>query len=58
MLSSHPTYTTITSTGSNPDGWRLWWREERRRCGTNWISLSETVTAVIYRLAASSSVPS
>jgi hypothetical protein len=51
MLSS----STITSSGTNPDGWRRWWRIESARRGSDWHSLIELHFEIADRLRASSS---
>jgi hypothetical protein len=35
--------------------WRAWWAEESARTGSDWISIAKTVTAIMHRLAGSSS---
>jgi hypothetical protein len=30
---------SASSTGTGPDGWRLWWRERAQVDGTDWVSL-------------------
>jgi len=44
--------TTFTSTGTNPDGWREYWRVH----GANWRSLIELHFEICDRLRASSSL--
>jgi hypothetical protein len=34
---------------------REFWRHESRRLGSDWISIAEVVTAIMYRLAGASS---
>jgi hypothetical protein len=47
--------TTVTSTGTDPDGWRRWWAAEAVRTGTNWRSLLIFHFEISDRLRASSS---
>jgi hypothetical protein len=46
---------TAVSTGTNPSEWRVWWREEAIRTGTDWRSLFELHCQIVDRLRASSS---
>jgi hypothetical protein len=41
---------TISSTGAGR--WREFWHAESRRCGSDWIGIAETVTAIMSRLTA------
>jgi hypothetical protein len=41
---------TTVSTGSDHDGWRVWWAIERRRCGTDWESLLDQHYQVFQQL--------
>jgi len=38
------------STGTDPAGWREFWRLESARVGTNWISLLDAAEAALSRL--------
>jgi hypothetical protein len=46
---------TVTSTGTDPAGWRRWWVAESERIGTNWQSLITLHFAICNRLQESSS---
>ena len=45
-------------TACSTDNWREYWRDESVRTGTDWISISETVSAILFRLADESAVSS
>ena len=49
---------TIPSTGCCPAGWREFWRAESARLGSDWISIAETISPILHRLAASLAVSS
>jgi hypothetical protein len=62
MDSSYTTPTTLRkfdlslpSTGTDPAGWRRYWAIEARRCGSDWISIAQTVSGIMYTLVGSSS---
>jgi hypothetical protein len=38
---------TARSTGTNPDGWRAWWREESIRVGSDWKSLLDSLEVAL-----------
>jgi hypothetical protein len=44
------------STGSDPEGWRLWWAHETKREGTDWASLGRAAARVYWRLGLTSSL--
>jgi hypothetical protein len=44
-----------TTTRSTADA-RSWWAEESVRVGTDWVSVAETVTGILHRLRATSSL--
>jgi hypothetical protein len=46
---------TVTSTGTDPAGWRRWWRAESKRIGSDWHSLIGLHFQICNRLQASSS---
>ena len=41
---------TAVSTGTNPSEWRVWWREEAIRTGSDWESLLRQHQDVFRRL--------
>jgi len=47
MISS----STVTSTGSDPTGWRQWWREQSEIDGTDWLSLHRQLVGALARAA-------
>jgi hypothetical protein len=51
FISSSPAHVTTVPSSTL----RAWWREERRRTGTDWISIGETVTIIMLQLAGASS---
>jgi hypothetical protein len=46
---------TVTSTGTDPAGWRRWWRIESARSGSDWRSLINLHFEICNRLQAISS---
>ena len=44
---------TLVSTGTNPDGWRAWWREQSRLDGSDWESLLDRHREVFQHLCES-----
>jgi hypothetical protein len=42
----------LSSTGSNPAGWRRWWREESLIDGTDWTTLLAGADQVLRELRA------
>ena len=46
---------TLPSTGTGPEGWRAYWREQSIIDRTDWVSIGTAVAAVMNRLAGSSS---
>ena len=44
---------TLVSTGTNPDGWRAWWREQARLDGSDWGSLLDRHREVFQHLCES-----
>jgi hypothetical protein len=41
---------TITSTGTDPDGWRRWWADEAIRVGTDWPSIINAHLTIVDQL--------
>jgi len=41
---------TFPSTGSGPNGWRIWWHHQSIADGTDWISLLDAAQAALSRL--------
>jgi hypothetical protein len=41
---------TTRSTGTCPAEWRLWWRAENIRVGTDWKTIIESAELVLRRL--------
>jgi hypothetical protein len=54
-LASDKSDATLSSTGTNPDGWRRWWAIEAERVGTNWRSLLSLHLEICDHLRAASS---
>jgi hypothetical protein len=42
---------TVVSTGTNPSEWRVWWRAEAIRTGSDWESLLRQHQDVFRRLS-------
>jgi hypothetical protein len=49
-MTAIPTSATMTSTGTDPAGWRCWWAVQSRLDGSDWRSLLDQHQDVLNRL--------
>jgi hypothetical protein len=55
LLNSSAWHKLEAATLSSTLNWRAWWAEESARTASDWMSIAKTVTAIMHRLAGSSS---